>query len=429
MKAFALPSFSAGLAAITSLIYYSLFARQFGDVLLGNFIFIISLVSLVQIALIPQAWVYIIGAPSSSVIRYRFSIGVAVELFGGLLAALILIVLCLIPATSLRNHATEVAVVFMGLWIAGCSSPQGLARRLELWNIFLCWTLLSNVIRLIFMLVYDFIFVPFGPLNADTDKWQIFFLFYLLPEVIRLLLVYPYLLRKFYIPVSFKRVFLEARMILNNWLFDVGSAITEVADKVVVGYLLGPTFLVVYFFARKISILCVMILEPYFAESYRRIVTSVRVNLRQAASRIYFCGMSISLGILAIIILTLFLNSETVFLRRFVPAAIYHHLYVFVSVLAIDCFIAANRWGRFLTQLTRKHVHLFAVRLISFGIFIAACAYLVPRISSVAIPIAFFFCWIFETLFNIDLLNKVDLVYKTESVKVPYSIRAERDTR
>ena len=185
MKAFIIPSFSSGIAAITSLIFYSLFSIQFGVELLGNFIFIISLVALVQISLIPQAWVYIIGTPPGMDIRYRFSVGVMIELWGGLFAAAILLAICLLPVIPLRISIKEVVIVFMGLWIGGCSSPQGLARRLGHWKTYLCWTLLSNIIRLLFMLIYFIYIVRFIPLKQSSDNWKIFFLFYLLPGAVK----------------------------------------------------------------------------------------------------------------------------------------------------------------------------------------------------------------------------------------------------
>lgn len=349
MRAYAIPSLSSGLAALISIVYYSLFAVHFGNDLLGTFIFLLSIVSLIQIALIPQTWVYIIAAPTDREVHFRFSVGAVVELFGGILAAVVLLVICLIPALPLLAHAREAAIIFPGLWIAGCSSPQGLARRLNLWNVFMYWMLLPNIIRLIFILAYVNEIGPFGQLNGNTNRWEIFLIFYLIPEIIRFLLIYPLLLRNYFVPVQLKRVYSETKKILGNWMFDVGSAITEVADKIVVGALLGPILLVVYFFARKFSIVSTMLLEPYFAESYRRLVTSDNSDLIKTATKIYITGIAISISVFALIVTALYLKGNVHFVERLLPSVIFEHSYVFIAVLALDCLIAANRWGRFLS--------------------------------------------------------------------------------
>lgn len=408
MKAYAIPSLSSGLAALISIVYYSLFSVNFGNDLLGMFIFLLSIVSLVQIALIPQTWVYIIAAPSDLEAHFRFSVGAVVELFGGILAALVLLVICLIPALPLRAHAKEAAIIFTGLWIAGCSSPQGLARRLNLWNVFMCWMLLPNIIRLIFILAYVNEIRPFGQLNGNTNSWKIFLIFYLIPEVIRFLGVYPRLLRKFFVPVQLKHAYSETKKILSNWMFDVGSAITEVADKIVVGALLGPILLVVYFFARKFSIVSSMLLEPYFAESYRRLLTSDSANLLKDSTKIYLSGIAISLSVFALIVIALYLQGHVYFIERLVPSVIYEHSYVFIAVLAIDCLIAANRWGRYLSHLTNRHIQLFIIRITSFALFAMGCYFLFPLFSDFAVPVAFFCCWIFETSYDIYLLRKIN---------------------
>jgi hypothetical protein len=409
MKAYVIPSFSSGLAALISIGYYSLFAINFGNDLLGLFIFLLSIVSLVQIAFIPQAWVYIIAATTDRDAHYRFSVGALVELFGGILAALILLVLCLIPALPLRAHVKEAMIILGGLWIAGCSSPQGLARRLNLWNIYMQWMLLPNIIRLIFIMAYINGFRPFGRLTGDDHRWKIYLIFYLVPEIIRFLLVYPRLLKKFFVPVQLKHVYMETIKILRNWLFDVGSAITEVADKIVVGALLGPILLVVYFFARKFSIISIMFLEPYFAESYRRLVTPDNSNPLKTATKIYLNGIAMSLSVFALIVTGLFYSHSHLYsVARLVPSVIYEHLYVFTAVLAIDCLIAANRWGRFISHLTSKHVHLFIVRIISFAIFVIGCFILIPWFSDAAVPAALFCCWIFETIFDVYLLRNIN---------------------
>jgi hypothetical protein len=409
MRAYAIPSFSAGLAALISIVYYSLFAISFGNDLLGLFIFLLSIVSLVQIALIPQAWVYIIAAPTDNDTHYRFSVAAVVELIGGILATLVLLVLCLIPALPLRAHVKESMIIFGGLWIAGCSSPQGLARRLNLWKTFMQWILLPNIIRLIFIMAYINGIRPFGNLTGDDNRWAIFFIFYFVPEIIRFLLVYPRLLRKFYVPVQLEYVYVETKKILRNWMYDVGSAITEVADKIVVGALLGPILLVVYFFARKFSIISIMFLEPYFAESYRRIVTPDNSNLLKTATKIYLSGIAMSLSMFALIVTGLFyVHAHLYSVGRLVPSVIYEHLYVFIAVLAIDCLIAANRWGRFLSHLTSKHIQLFIVRILSFALFVAGCLILIPWFSGAAVPLVFFCCWIIETIFDVYLLRKIN---------------------
>src|SRR5438046_5419954 len=152
MKAFAVPTACGAIAAVLSLIFYGAFSRLYGDALLGWIIMLIASMSLVQLGLVPQAWLYVVGAASDSELKKRFSVGVLAEVGGGLIGLCVLAALCSLPIELLRNHRSEALLVFGGLWAAGSTSLQGLLRARGKWRSFAAWVLIPNVVRILFVL-------------------------------------------------------------------------------------------------------------------------------------------------------------------------------------------------------------------------------------------------------------------------------------
>ena len=75
--------------------------------------------------MIPQAWVYIIGAPSSSEIRYRFSIGAAVESQGHAHPAIVEAIQKRAPLGTQFGLPTEDAIVMASTSPARSSCRSG----------------------------------------------------------------------------------------------------------------------------------------------------------------------------------------------------------------------------------------------------------------------------------------------------------------
>ena len=253
MKATAIPTVCYAIASASALVFYAGFSRLYGDQLLGAAILISSTMSILQIAVVPQAWAYILASPSQAELVKRFSAGVMAEVAGGLAGLCVVLVVSVLPIPIIRQYSTDALLIYCSLWVAGSTSTQGYFRAQERWAWFATWVLLPNALRvsLLFLLPWasraDFVD---GTLVFDAHL--LFFVYFLLPELVGRVIVTntPLLIRHFRL-LSVHEFVTGLRHIGHNWLFDIGSALTETADKVVVGALLGPQLLVPYFFGRK----------------------------------------------------------------------------------------------------------------------------------------------------------------------------------
>ena len=398
MKRFALPAVAVGIAAGLSVLFYLGFARVFGDTILGQVILTLSSVALLQIAVVPQSWVYIVGAHGAEEIAARFAQAATIEWAGGCAGLALLAAGTLLPIAVLSGNREAILLQYVALWAAGSTSTQGFFRAREDWRRYAAWVVTPNLARVVLI---GAALVPGHPLGGLAgDRAALVLVFFLTPELIRYAAFnLPTLLRHYRVP---PRATLRpaATRILQNWLFDMGSALTEVADKVVVGALLGPQLLVVYFFARKLGVAATMVVEPVYAEHYRRVLLRAAGRERTTAQRrVYWIGLATALVMAALVVAAVTGSLQIAPLARLVPETVRANVPLFVGLVLVDCLIAANRWSRYLSQLEGQAQLLLMVRILLFGGFAAALAGLAHLPGGEGLMLAFGGFWVAEAAF------------------------------
>lgn len=398
MKRFALPAVAVGIAAALSVLFYLGFARAFGDVVLGQVILTLSSVALLQIAVIPQSWVYIVGAHGAEEIATRFAQAATIEWLGGSAGLLLLAGATFLPIAVLNGNREAILFQFMALWAAGSTSTQGFFRAREDWTRYALWIVTPNLVRLALVATALSPGHPLGGLAGD--RAALVLVFFLTPELLRYSLFnVPTLVRHYRAPT---RAALRpaAGRILQNWLFDMGSALTEVADKVVVGALLGPQLLVVYFFARKLGVAATMVVEPVYAEHYRRVLLRKPGRERTVAQRrVYWIGLGTAVTMATLVISAVAGSLQIAPLAGLVPASVRANVLLFFGLVLVDCLIAANRWSRYLSQLEGAAKLLLMVRVSLFAGFAAALAAFANLPGGAGLMIAFGGFWVAEATF------------------------------
>jgi hypothetical protein len=399
MKAFAVPSVCSAATSVLSLIFYGAFSRFYGDTLLGWVIILTASMSLVQLGLVPQAWLYVVGALDDPNLRTRFSIGVLAEAGGGVLGLCVLAILFSLPIDLLRNHRSEALLVFGGLWIAGSSSLQGLLRARGTWRPYAAWMLVPSVLRVLF--IFAFPLATGAGLMPDLANHSVALIaiYFFVPDLIRYLLVNIAFLPKWFVLPSMGNFVEGLRGIWHNWLFDFGSAITESGDKVLVGALVGPYILTAYFFARKIGGAVTLVIEPFYAEHYRRIALSPpeRRPRRQVAT--YLLGLSLGVCISLLGAGTVLAASEIPFFSPYIPEAVRMNILLFSAVLVIDSGISANRWSRYISQSGNRSLVLLIFRVASFLTFGLSLFLLDDLSGGSALALSFALLWLLDIIF------------------------------
>lgn len=396
MKRLAVPTLASAAAAALSILFYAGFARLAGDVMLGEVILTLSSVALLQIAVVPQVWVYIVAAHEDGEIDRRYGVGVVLELLGGLAGLALLLGALALPLRWLDGYRGAALWQYLALWLAGSTAAQGWFRAHEDWRRYAAWVVLPNLVRAALVAA-----ALAGWLAVGSGRAMLTFAFFFVPELARWLpLNLPLLVARFRLQP--RGVLIEgSRRALQNWLFDIGSALTEVADKVVVGALLGPQLLVVYFFARKVGVAATMVVEPVYAESYRRIMRGeiVRSPL--------LTGMAVALAVAAALLAGFAAVLHWPLLARVVPAAVAENAWLFAALVVIDALVAANRWSRFLSQLRGRAPLLLVVRLALFAGFAGLLAAWSGGAHGWGLLAAFAAFWFAEVVFVASRLGRM----------------------
>jgi len=395
VKRFALPAVALGTSAALSVLFYLGFARVFGDTILGQIILTLSSVALLQIAVVPQSWVYIVGAHGADEIAARYSTSATIEWLGGAAGLAVLATAMMLPIAVLGGNRLAILYQFVALWAAGSTSAQGYFRAHEDWPRYVLWVVTPNIVRVILVAV-----TLLRGWTLGGDRATLVLVFFLIPDLTRYLLFnVPAVLRHYQVPPR-RSVRPAALRILQNWLFDMGSALTEVADKVVVGTLLGPQLLVVYFFARKLGVSATMVVEPVYAEHYRRVLLRDAGGDRaRAQRRVYWIGLATALAIAGIAIAAVDGGLQIAPLAKLVPPSVRAHVALFTGLVLADCLIAANRWSRYLSQLEGAAKLLLGVRIVLFASFAAALAALRGLPDGLGLMLAFGGFWLAEATF------------------------------
>lgn len=397
MKVFAVPTITAGLTAAMSMLFFVGLSRCFGDALLGKIIVVQAGAGLVAMVCIPQCWVYLIGARSPAELRSRYAQGLSTELIGIAMGAVIVGLGVSLPVFAAPEWRSGALIIYVSLAIQASSSCLGWLRANESWRRYAFWNLAPNVVRVPLIWLTPWL-VHQGVLpDASGDAPLVMALYFLAPDIVRLVLVYLPIAARNYAWPGFGQTLSGARSILQNWLFDIGSAATDTADKLVVGTLLGPHILVAYFFARKLGIITIMVTEPFYAEHFRRVVKlGAPAAWSQMVTRVYLQGIGFAAGLYAAMMCGVAIILSIPPLAAFVPRAISAAIWLFAAVLLVDCLLAANRWSRYLAMMNGAASRLLLVRLSLFALFLVNTAWFGNAFSGMGLAGAFALTWALE---------------------------------
>ena len=347
------------VAAISMLFYGTLVNLASTEVAAG-FIATTSLAAMIQIACLPQAWIYVYRQPSKSIITSSN----LVEITG--------ICLGLGFATAISNFTDNgVALVYayLALAMAGSTVSLGYLRGKRFWALFATSTLLPSFTRLAIALFL--VSTKPGKIESLTS---IILVFLLIPEGIRYLTFSIPVIALNWTPTTVAEVTDTWKKVFHNWLYDIGSATTEVADKYLISLIVSPQLLVVYFFARKITSVITISIEPIYALKYRKLCETPEINRRsQMRKRILTDGYAASTALCtAVIILMGIYGAFLTDIFKLIPDLVFKNFSIFCAFLIADSAIAANRWGRYLTLLDGSSAKLLKFRCLAFLIFIAS---------------------------------------------------------
>lgn len=394
MKTIAIPTLNSALTAVMSILFFTGLSQVMGDELLGKIILVQSAIAIVTIACVPQCWVYLLRAQNKAdlVDRYRrgFSVEVAGILFGTLIVTGFL-------ATPISEQWNGSLIIFASLAVQASSSCQGWLRANESWSRYTLWVLFPNLIRVPLIWATPWLVAENYLPDARGDQSSVMAIYFLAPDILRwLAIAAPIALRHYRWP-GLSEIVTAARLILQNWLFDVGSAVTDVADKVVVGTLLGPQVLVVYFFARRIGVVATMICEPFFAEQYRRTVAVVADLARSRYQvRVYRQGLGLAFVLSLAMVAVVLSAAQLPFFAKLMPDAVIDLLPLFLCVMMVDCLLAGNRWSRFIAQINGGNARLLGIRITLFLLFTLNAYIFGNWLTGLGLAAAFALSWMLE---------------------------------
>jgi len=381
VKVVAIPAITSALTAGLSVLFFIGLSRVYGDTTLGRIILIQAAAALVQVVCIPSSWVYLLGASGPHEIVERYSHGQAVEWAGTAVGLAIMAVVSAVSGVWER----ELLLSYFALSIAASSSCLGYLRATSSWRRYVAWVLMPNMIRLPLVWATPAIVGAGIMPNLAGSLAAIIACYFLVPELFRLVTIsVPLVIEKFEWQ-GLTRIVAGARRIMHNWLFDLGSAATDQADKLLVGSLLGPHVLVAYFFGRRMGGLAVMVTEPIYWELYRR--NAARSD-RRDLERVWWKGLASAFVLWSLMAGAVGLAILTPPVARFLPNAIVGLFGVFLGVMLLDGLSAANRWSRYLAQAAGRATRLLVVRLSIFGVFAVTLALLAPRLPTWGVVLA-----------------------------------------
>lgn len=403
MKVFAIPTIASGLTAAMSVLFFIGLSRVVGDQLLGQVILVQAAAAIVAMVCIPQCWVYLLAAADRKDLLARYRRGFTAEA-AGFAAGVVVIAATL--AFSTDGRWSGGLLIFVSLAVQASSSCLGWLRATESWYRYILWVVGPNLIRVPLIWATPWLVSHEWLPDARNHQANVIILYFLAPDLVRwLAIAVPIALRNYRWP-GLSETVAATRIILQNWLFDVGSALTETADKVVVGTLLGPQTLVAYFFARRLGIVATMVCEPFYAEQFRRTLAvsdSLARSVRQ--TRVYRLGLGLAIALFAVMMAAVLFATNVPMLARWVPEAILVLLPVFTLVLLLDCLSAANRWSRFVVQINGGHAMLLGARIALFCLFTFNVWIVGDRLGGLGLAAAFALSWLLETGYISNLLH------------------------
>lgn len=368
MKAFIVPVVSGATVAATSLIFYALFNRVFDNSLLGSIIILQSIASILQMTIVPQNWLYVLSATDSYQLDHRYALSTQIEMITGLVGTAIMLLITYLPIKILAVYRWECILIFIGLWASGSSSHQGYFRAKFQWIKFSTFVIFPSFVRL--LTIIGIMLIP-SLIDSHNSKLLIVAVFFCLPDVVRFLVANALSWRKNFQIFSFDEIYSGLRRIVHNWLFDFGSGIVENVDKLLVGWLVSPTMLIVYFFARRIGGAATIAIEPLYAELFRRIQNGPQDKRRRSEVVAFAIGSGVAFSAALTLSCAFLLLAYFPRISGYIPGPVSQYYEIFIFLLLIDSGVCANRWARFLFQRGFGSTILLIVRLtlrVIFGI-------------------------------------------------------------
>jgi O-antigen/teichoic acid export membrane protein len=382
-------------------LFYAGLSRTIGDISLGNIILVQAAAGIVLIACVPQCWVYLLAAQSRADLEGRYRRGLTVEA-GGILLGLSIVALLVSLLEGARWQGA--LLLYTSLAVQASSSCLGWLRATERWTPYTLWVLGPNLIRAPLAWCTPWLTATGLLPNLAGNQIATIAIYFLAPDILRWLCIALPIAVQHYRWPGLHDVLSAVRVIAKNWLFDLGSSITEVADRVVVGILLGPQTLVAYFFARRLGVVATMVCEPYYAEQFRRkaAIADSRLRNHELAST-YRRGLGIALVMFAGAAGAILLVLQIPALARLIPGAVLAMLSMFFLVLLLDCLVAANRWTRFVAQLNGGSLHLLGVRIVLFAVFATGAWAIGDHWQGVGLAVALALSWVLEALYLVAM--------------------------
>lgn len=360
----AVPSGCGALVAAVSLAFYSALVQLVSRDLAAAYIAAISLAAIVQIACVPQAWIYTFTAAEKERAARTTNAAVA-ETLGFLIGFAVVL-----PLAALTGDGVALVLAYAALGMAGSTSTLGLVRAKGDWALYALIVTFPSIARVALIGVTTLAETNPG---SDPSLASLVFLYLLVPEGARYVLLHLPILLRAWEGFTWIGVRESAAHLFRNWYFDIGSAATEVADKYILSHLLSPAVLLVYFFARKISSATTIVLEPFYSARYRTLssIETTREKRRHSTNTLrkgYAVALLVSLLTWAIVQI---LGMTSIGTFSFIPAAILAYAGLLALCMAIDGALAANRWGRYLSIVQNRARALLLARLACFATFIA----------------------------------------------------------
>lgn len=358
-EAFVVSGSSAAVGG-SSLIFYSILMAQSDATLMAGFISITAIASIVQIGLVPNTMIFVYSAGTRKRRNNNVFYAVILEIIGLSIGALLLGLAALVYETQIA-----IIIVFLSYSMAGSTSCIGYIRAENRWLFYIIAFVLPSALRLAIILID----LANGRIQSTLSGIALHYL--LLPEIIRYAIVVPPIFfSNFRMPnwLSMQRA---CRIVFGNWVYDVGSAMVEVGDRLILSLLLSPNLLVLYFFARRLGAATTIVLEPFYAITFKTIVNSkvesyLARDLLNVLGRGYIISGTIALLCWGSLSSVLYSVQSA---ASFIPALVEDFGLTFGALVLIDAAIAANRWGRYLSLLDGHVLALMTSRLMCLALF------------------------------------------------------------
>lgn len=403
-RAVVIPAIASAGTAGLSLLFYLIVARVFGENWLGELLIIQAGTAIVGCALMPQALLHLLGAKDREerVERYREAASIEWICYpAGLLAITVVAMhLDFVPA----EWRSAIPIIFASLGIQGFGSIMGWLRAEQDWPRYLAWNLLPNVVRVPMMVLLLTMGGTESAQFGNLTNAEVVALIFLLPDLCRVAAIALPIWLKYGAFVSFGRMRSAFRSIRHNWLYDLGSSLTETGDRIVVGLLLSPTLLVFYFFARRLGVVATMVTEPIFAEAFRRGIEAGKFESLKTVARSFAAALVVAGAMIGIAFASL-LWPET---AEFIPPVVSTYPAVLLAIVGIDALIASSRWNRYVAHVRQRGTELLYVRLLAFICFVAVIYFTNAGVHPAMLVIALATAWSLETSYLVYAARRVD---------------------